>query len=136
MLSQEVHIEGQSGKWMNESYFNSIVNHLRSSPSVDIFASHINTQLPRFFKYRLISQMQRFSGVEGFHTLGLDFENLTSIRRYLLLIFNKVELHWNNNLPSEKILSYFHFCRYWTKVQLLFIISLSKLLASLVLLFF
>ena len=37
---------------LNESYIQSILNHLKISPSVDLLASRINTQLTRFFSYR------------------------------------------------------------------------------------
>ena len=40
-------------KWkLNECYIQSILNHFRSSPSVDLFALSINTQLTKFFSYR------------------------------------------------------------------------------------
>ena len=40
-------------KWkLNEALFRSILHHFRCSPSVDLFVSRINTQLPRFFAYR------------------------------------------------------------------------------------
>ena len=37
---------------LNEALFRSILHHFRCSPSVDLFASRINPQLPRFFAYR------------------------------------------------------------------------------------
>ena len=37
---------------LNEALFRSILHHFRCSPSVELFASWINTQLPRFFAYR------------------------------------------------------------------------------------
>lgn len=55
-----VHILGMSrssekrpGWKLNELYFHSVPSHFRSSPSVDLFASRINTQIPRLFPYQL-----------------------------------------------------------------------------------
>lgn len=42
----------KTGWKLNESYFHSILNHLRSNSSVDLFALRINTQLLGFSSYR------------------------------------------------------------------------------------